>query len=185
MKHEPTPRMTVDEFLAWAEERPGRYELCDGEVVAMSPEQALHARTKFAVQSALDRAIAAAHLPCRMLPDGMTVRVNERTAYEPDALVYCGPPLADAAVLVPEPIILVEVLSPSTRRVDATRKLTDYFRLPSVHHYLIVDAGHRVVIHHRRGADIIETRIAYEGELNFDPPGLTLAVADLLPRADS
>ncbi|HEY8566341.1 MAG TPA: Uma2 family endonuclease [Beijerinckiaceae bacterium] len=177
--------MTVDEFLAWAEERPGRYELCDGEVVAMSPEQVLHARTKVAVQTALAAAIEAAGLSCEAFPNGLTVRVNERTAYDPDAAVSCGPRLPDEAVELADPVIVVEVLSPSTRRVDATRKLIDYLRLASVHHYLIVDAGHRVVIHHRRGAEIIETRIACEGDLSFDPPGLTLSVADLLPRADS
>ena len=80
MKHEPTPRMTVDEFLAWAEERPGRYELCDGEVVAMSPEQAVHARTKGAVYAALVSGIKAAALACEAFPDGMTVRISDRAA---------------------------------------------------------------------------------------------------------
>ena len=39
MVAQPKPRMNVDEFLAWAEDRPGRFELVDGEVFAMSPEQ--------------------------------------------------------------------------------------------------------------------------------------------------
>ena len=39
-------RMNVDEFLAWAVDQPGRYELFRGEVYAMSPETAGHADTK-------------------------------------------------------------------------------------------------------------------------------------------
>ena len=53
----PRERMTVDEFLVWAEGRQGRWELEDGQAMAMSPERVLHARVKYYVQSALARAI--------------------------------------------------------------------------------------------------------------------------------
>lgn len=58
----------------------------------------------------------------------------EVTTYEPDALVRCGPPLPDDAVTLTEPVIVVEVLSPSTRANDAGAKLEDYVRLPSLRH---------------------------------------------------
>ena len=48
-------RMTADEFLAWAMEQEGRYELASGEVVAMAPERAAHSRAKLAVARALGR----------------------------------------------------------------------------------------------------------------------------------
>lgn len=178
--------MSVDEYLAWAQDHPGRYELFDGEVYAMSPEGARHAEIKFAIQAALDKSIRAHRLPCQMLPDGMTVRVNHDTAYEPDALVYCGPKLGPRALEVPEPIILVEVLSPSTRHIDAARKLGDYFRLPSVAHYLIVDPLRPLILHHARtaGSDTVLTHIITEGTIALDPPGITLAVADVYGDAD-
>jgi Uma2 family endonuclease len=174
-------RMSVDAYLAWAREHPGRYEFFDGEVYAMSPEGAGHAAIKFAVQSALDRSIRAARLPCRMLPDGMTVRVDDSTAYEPDALVYYGERLPPSAVLVPNPIILVEVLSPSTRHIDASAKLSGYFRLPSVMHYLIVDPLRPLLVHHARnaGSDTILTRIVTDGSIVLDPPGIALTIADI------
>ena len=110
----------------------------------------------------------------------MTVRVDEDTAYEPDALVYCGQKLPPSAIEVPEPVILVEVLSPSTRRIDVSRKLADYFRLPGVMHYLIIDLSRPVVIHHARGTgDTILTRVIVKGTITLDPPGLELAVADI------
>jgi Uma2 family endonuclease len=64
--------MTVDEFLAWAEGKEGRWELHDGapvqissgEPVVMSPERAAHIRTKFSAAKALDRAVGTAGLPC-------------------------------------------------------------------------------------------------------------------------
>src|SRR6266581_1141714 len=116
----PKMRMNVDELLAWAEGQPGRYELVDGVVHAMTPERAIHADMKFAIQTALVAGIRARGLPCHMLPDGMTVRIDETTAHEPDALVYCGSKLPPSTIEVPSPIIVVEVLSPSSRSIDAS-----------------------------------------------------------------
>lgn len=180
MSAEPKPRMSVDEFLAWAEGRPGRFELHRGRIVGMSPERTRHADGKFGVQTALKAAIRRDGLPCRMLPDGMTVRIDADTAYEPDALVYCGQRLDPEAVEVPNPVIVVEVLSPSTRGVDSGAKLVGYFQVPSVRHYLVVDAERHRVVHHRRADGTrIETQIVADGALVLDPPGLSLALADL------
>ena len=176
----PQARMTVDEYLAWAEGQPGRYELYDGTVYAMSPEGAGHAKVKGAVYGALMAGIRARRLPCHALPDGMTVRVDAATAYEPDALVYCGQEVAPSAVEIPNPVILVEVLSPATRRIDASKKLAGYFRLPSVAHYLIVDPKEPLILHHTRGTgETILTHIVREGIIMLDPPGLELAMADV------
>lgn len=180
MSAEPKPRMSVDEFLAWAEDRPGRYEFDRGRVVAMAPERAGHARMKFAVQAALAAAIRRGSLPCEMFPDGMTVRIDRDTAYEPDALVRCGALLDADAIEVSDPIVVVEVASPSTKAIDNGVKLSGYFLVPSVRHHLLVDPGRRLVVHHRRGGDArIETRIVTDGTLTLDPPGIRLALAEL------
>jgi Uma2 family endonuclease len=179
---QPPGRMTVEEFLAWLEERPDdvRYELAAGEPVAMAPERAAHARRKAEVWLALRDAIKAADLPCEALPDGLTVKIDDHTAYEPDALVHCGEALPDDTVITPAPLIVVEVLSPTTRARDAGAKLADYFRLPSVRHYLLVRTDRPTVIHHRRGdSDVIETRIVTAGALDLDPPGITLDLAQI------
>ena len=108
-------RMTADEFIAWAMEQPEgeHYELVAGEVVSMAPERVAHGRTKFRVARRLAEAVEAAQLDCEVLGDGMTVQVDADTIYEPDALVRCGPPLDDNATRVFDPLILVEVVSPS------------------------------------------------------------------------
>ncbi|MBX9824694.1 MAG: Uma2 family endonuclease [Xanthobacteraceae bacterium] len=176
----PKHKMTVDEYLAWAERQEGRFELFGGLVYAMTPERAEHAEIKYAIQSALLAALRRAGAPCHMLPDGMTVRVDAHTAHEPDALVYCGPKIPADAIEVPNPMIVVEVLSPTTRHIDASAKLAGYFRIASVHHYLIVDLDQRIVIHHRRDTgDAIATKIMGQGSLGLDPPGIELAVADV------
>jgi len=172
--------MTVEEFLAWVEGQDGRWELYNGAPYLMSPERARHGEVKFAVQTALVQGIRKAGLNCHMLPDGATVRVSQNTAHEPNALVYCGTKLPGDALVVPEPIILVEVASPSTRKVDASLKLTGYFSLPSVRHYLIIDPDGPPVIHHHRQPDgTILTSIVGDGVLMLTPPGIELTVADI------
>jgi Uma2 family endonuclease len=173
----PKQKMTVDEYLAWTE---GRFELYAGKIYAMAPVRAGHAEVKYAAQTALLVAIRRASLPCHMLPDGMAVRVEQHSAHEPDALVYCGQKLPEAAVEVPNPLIVVEVLSPSTRHVDASVKLAGYFRVASVQHYLILDPETRLIIHHARGeGDVIATRIVSKDRLRLDPPGLDIPVAEM------
>ena len=174
--------MTVEQFLAWLEDGPegARYELVAGEVVAMAPERAAHARLKARIWWVLDDQIVAQGLSCEALPDGMTIKIDEHTAYGPDAVLHCGAQHADDELLVPEPMVVVEVLSPTTTAHDAGAKLADYFRLPSVRHYLLLRTERPTVIHHRRGDDgSIATRIVTAGALALDPPGLTLELAQL------
>jgi Uma2 family endonuclease len=176
------PRMGADEFIEWAMTLPDgdRYELVGGEVVAMSPERVSHARVKFAACLALRRAIEAAGLGCEALIDGVSVEIDEETVYEPDTLVRCGEPVPGDAVKVTDPVVVVEVVSPSSGRTDKGLKLQDYFRLASVRHYLILDTRRRSVTHHRRDeAGLIQTRVLHGGALELAPPGIAVAVEDL------
>jgi Uma2 family endonuclease len=183
-------QMTADEFLLWAEGKEGRWELHDGVPVQlssvdpamMSPERAAHARTKFSAAKALDRAVTTAGLPCEVFADGMAVRIDAGTAFEPDASVVCGPRPPNDTIAIDNPVIVVEVLSPSTAAVDHGRKLSGYFSLASVQHYLILDPERRVVIHHKRGrGETIETRVLVNGVARLDPPGFEVAVEALFP----
>ena len=92
------PRMTVDQFLDWAVGRPGRYELLRGEVIALSPETADHADMKGVIYRVLWYAIRQKGLDCHVFTDGMTVRIDGETAYEPDAVVYGGEKIKGAAL---------------------------------------------------------------------------------------
>jgi Uma2 family endonuclease len=114
------------------------------------------------------------------MADGMAVRIDKGTVFEPDAHVYCGPELPGDALISEAPIIVVEVISPSTGRNDALGKLEGYFRLPSVRHYLILSPDEPLVIHHARGeGEPIQTRIFRSGAIALDPPGLQLDLAEI------
>jgi len=175
--------LTVDDYLAWAETQAeaARTELISGQIVAMSPELVAHNRTKIKVLFALQRAIEAAKIEAEVFTDGLTVPIEIHTAYEPDASVRLGPRLSARDRTIPDPIIVVEVLSPTSVHMDTSAKLIGYFKLPSVEHYLVIDPESREVTHHARGAaDRIASQTLSSGTLKLDPPGIVVEVADLL-----
>jgi Uma2 family endonuclease len=172
--------MSVDDFLAWTERQPGGWELFDGLPNPMSPERVVHGDVKYRVARALDAAIIKAGLPCRFVLDSAAVQVDARSLYQPDALVYCGDPVSGDALIIPDPIVVFEVLSPGNAMKDLRDKLQGYFRIPTIGHYLIVDPDKRIVIHHARGeGEVIATRILSAGMIALDPPGIELAVGEL------
>jgi Uma2 family endonuclease len=173
--------MSADAFLEWAEAQEGRYQLIAGEIVAMAPERASHSHVKRMVANALDAAIAKARLPCRAFVDGLGVKIDGKTVFEPDALVNCGDRISRNSLLAPNPVIVVEVVSPTSTRRDLAVKFTNYFRHPGVQHYLVAVLENQTVIQHSRSdGDTLKTRIAGIGDsLIFDPPGITVAVSDL------
>jgi len=169
--------MTVESYLAWLEEQPGwRYELVDGQVVAMNAQRVEHIDTKVAVIRALQDALRGGR--CHALGDGMAVKIDEQTVYEPDALVYCGERLKPGTILMTAPVVVVEILSPGTKTVDTTKKLEGYFKLASVRHYLIIDPEARAIVHHARdAAGAISTSVLSDGEVALDAVGARVPVA--------
>jgi Uma2 family endonuclease len=109
----------------------------------------------------------------------MTIEIDAHTDYEPDAVVNCGPSIHPDAIAAPNPIIVVEVLSPATQSIDSSDKLADYFRLPSIQHCLIVRTRRREIIHHRRNGDDIISRPVHTATIALDPPGISIAIADV------
>lgn len=175
------PRMDADEFLAWAAaQASGRYELSRGEVVAMAPERAIHVEVKMLIWLALRNAVQAAGLGCAVFGDGLSVRIDAETVYEPDALLR-HEAVPDDTVEIDDPMIVVEVTSPSSSSIDPGVKLVDYFRLPTLRHYSIVDTRRRTLIVHGRSGDRIETRSIGSGPIPLEPPGIVFTAEDCFP----
>jgi Uma2 family endonuclease len=172
-------QMSRENFRRWEDSQQRRYERVAGQVVPMPAEQVAHVELKGAIWVALRDAIRAAELPCQAFVDGLTVEVGEDSDFRPDALVNAGPRPAPNAVVAPNPIIVVEVLSPSTQSADRGRKLSGYFRVPSIQHYLVVSASRRQVVHHRRAGNDIVSVVATEGVISLDPPGIAIAMDEI------
>lgn len=180
-------RMTVAAFLEWVARRPEgeRWELIEGEPVptrgptpahAMAAETVMHARIKRRLDHVLSEGLAKQDLECEVFVSGPKVQIDANTAFEPDVVVTCAK--VPDGLLVPEPLIVVEVLSASTRDRDLTIKLAGYAALPSVAHYLLVETQRRLIVHHHRatGEQEFRTSIVRIGIRRLDPPGLDLDV---------
>ncbi len=88
-------------------------------------------------------------------------------------------------VVTPNPVIVVEVVSPSSRRVDTSTKFADYFRVPSVAHYVVVVIVRRQVTHHGREGDrLVSEILPATGRLRFDPPGIAVDIAPFFADLD-
>jgi Uma2 family endonuclease len=178
----PDRLMTSEEFIDWAMHQPsGRYELVAGRVVAMAPERTRHNLAKAKVWKALSEAVESAGLPCTVCTDGMTVVIDEHHSREPDAAIQCDRAPDPDAVVLDAPVLVVEVISPSSERDDTGAKLVEYFSVASIRHYLIVNPEKRVVVHHERDGADIRTRIVGDaGDLHIEPPGFAVSAAALL-----
>jgi Uma2 family endonuclease len=179
-------RMTVDEFLAWSvRQETGRFELQDGRVIVQQSQNVGHLRVKGRIFTVLLAAIERAGLPFYVMPDGATVRIDERTAYEPDALVAPLPEPGDASLEIPNPVIVVEVLSPSSVTRDLADKVVGYAKVASIRHYLVLDPEAKAIIWHSRdGTGAFGAPIAVrEYGLRLDPLGIEVKIEDVFGAA--
>lgn len=89
----------------------------------------------------------------------------------------CGKPIGGDALAAPDPVVIVEVLSPSRKPVDTGAELAGHLSLPSVRHCLVVRADRRTLVHHRRAKDgTTGTRLVAEGTTTLDPRGIRIAM---------
>jgi Uma2 family endonuclease len=175
-------RMTVGQFLDWSEEQAddARFELVAGVPVRlMAPTNIRHARIQRNVGDVLRSAVAAAGLPCEVFDagPGVAIGMDGDECRIPDVVVTCASTIDETARLVPEPVIVVEVASPSTRLADVNDKVEFYGSIASVRHYLVVEQDRRRVVCHGRGqSGGLEPRIMRAGEIALDPPGIRLGL---------
>lgn len=147
---EPAERLTtVEEFLAWDDGTDRRYQLLRGVVTMMAPAQAVHGRLVARLATRLGTSLRD---PCEPVVEaGIKPPRRGDTFYVADLAVACRP-VERGELYLGEPVLIVEVLSPSTAATDRLLKLDDYRLIPSLTDILFV-AGDQVRIEHwrRRG----------------------------------
>jgi Uma2 family endonuclease len=175
-----TKSMTAEEFVAWAEKRPEKHwELFDGVPQLQQSQNWGHARHVLALFRLLDDAIKASGLKLFTGTRGIVVKAAHDAAFEPDVVVFSGR-MNDRDIIVPQPVIVVEVLSPSTERKDLTVKLAGYLDVPSIEHYVIVVWEERELVHYRRAGDGLALPLILKaGAVKLDPPGVEIEVASI------
>jgi Uma2 family endonuclease len=146
--------MTLAEFLSWDPHDPtGRtWQLIDGEPVAMAPGNDTHGSLQAEIARLLGNHLLERRSACRLVTEpGIVPRVRASHNYRvPDLGVTCAPPTLDP--MVPEPVLLVEILSPSNE-VETWANIWAYTTIPSVSEILAVHSTRIEAELLRRDAD--------------------------------
>jgi Uma2 family endonuclease len=178
-------RMTVDEFLKWDADDGYRYELVDGEPRAMAPASTLHGF----LQNELGRLIGN-HLRekapgCEVVTNpGVIPRLmSEHNVRIPDLAVTCSPLMAGQAILA-DPVLLIEILSPSNQMKTWTN-VWAYTSIPSVREILVLCADRIAAELLRRSpeGEWPDRPIAIDaGDLVLESIGFRVTLAELYAR---
>jgi Uma2 family endonuclease len=157
------PRMTREQFLDWVETQDGRWEFDGFEPVAMTGGTRNHERICQNIYFALRSRLRGG--PCEVLGATAGIAVGEAAVRYPDALVTCTPGPGTARVM-PGPVVVFEVISPTSGRVDRIAKLREYQRVESIRRYVILESTSvGLTVHARRDGDGPWTTMALtEGE---------------------
>lgn len=171
--------ITPAEYLEGERVAEIRHEYVNGKVYAMSGASRAHNKICFDVTLALKSHLKGGS--CETFMEAVKVELADHLTqayYYPDVVVSCDPEDNDSHI-VRQPKLIVEVLSPSTARVDSGEKLTNYKRIPSVEEIILIEQDWPEIFVTRRSDQWqkhVFTRL--ESQVRLESIGLTLKVAD-------
>lgn len=142
-------QLTRDDYYRLEETAEQKHEFYQGEIFAMSGGTFNHAAISLNVVTALKTKLRGKS--CQPTNSDMRIETPEGLITYPDAAVYCGKPeLTENQCSLLNPVIIIEVLSPSTRRYDKIDKFTLYRAISSFQDYLLIDSEKIAVQHYRK-----------------------------------
>lgn len=176
-------KMTPEAYLAFDQASDLRHEYVDGYTVTMGGASENHIFIVGATTVALGIAIRGG--TCRVAPNDARVGVPGGNYRYPDVTVVCGEARFERgpgnATILRNPTVLVEVLSPSTERVDTVDKAWEYHQIPSVQDYLIIAQDRPHLLHYQRAEAgwLLTQFVGLDATLRLDSLACTLALADV------
>jgi len=168
---------TLEEFLAFDDGTDTSYQLFEGRIVAMNPPLRGHGGLVVRLAASISSQLRP---PCEAYAEAGIVPLNRRHSwYKADLIVTCTPGNYKDPFIA-EPVLVVEVLSPTTITIDFNRKLLDYQQIPSMRGVLLVSSMERPVSHWRRQPDgWTEHRHRRAATVRLSGLPVTIAMRDL------
>ncbi len=165
--------MSLDEFLTWEHDQPERYEYANGVATMMTGGSAAHVTIAMNLAFALRQALRGTG--CGPFGSDMKVIANHTVRY-PDISVTCRP-VGDRDDHLSDPILIIEVISPSTEREDRGRKKFDYFATSSIRQYAIIEQDeHLIDLYTRTGDRWTDEIIEGNSVLNLSSIGVEVTL---------
>ncbi len=157
-------------------------EYIDGFVYAMSGAKVGHNRISSNTNTAFNMHLKGK--PCEAFTSDMKVKVDGNYYY-PDVLVDCSENDDDSA-FTETPVLIVEVLSKSTRQLDKTHKMISYLKIPTLQEYIMIEQDFVEIEVVRKRNNWQPPEHFYLGdEITFDSIGLTLSVEEIYDRVQN
>jgi Uma2 family endonuclease len=173
--------MTLDEFLAWEREQPEPYEFNGFVIIAMTGGSLDHSTIASNLHRVLSDRLRGSG--CRAFRGDAKVVANATVRY-PDLSVTCSP-VRGRDDIVTDPVLLIEVVLPSTEHVDRGRKKLDYFATPSVKQYAVVEQDERLVdLYTRTEAGWVNDIVTGDAVLNLSSVGVELGLDAIYEDTD-
>ncbi len=182
----PQPSWTPSEYLAFERKSAERHEYLDGQLYAMAGASYNHNQIMGNVYGILYTQLRAK--PCRVLPSDMRVKISQTGLYTyPDISVVCDEPQFDDAQTdtLLNPILLIEVLSPSTEAYDRGQKFRHYRTLGRLREYLLVSQDAVHIEHYSRQDDqhwLLTDVVGLEATLKLPAIDCILPLTDVYER---
>lgn len=168
--------MTVEAFLEWEERQPTRYEFDGFHPHAMTGGSAGHSRVQRNLIAELASRLKGK--PCEPFGSELKIIVAGSVRY-PDAFVVCSP-VRDQATFVTGPVVVFEIISPSTSGVDRIIKNQEYRDTPSIQRYMILEQDRQAaMVFSRDHGDWAGHVIANETELPMPEIGISIPLAEI------
>jgi Uma2 family endonuclease len=176
-----TDLISVEDYLTGELNSDIKHELIDGCVYAIAGASANHERISGNVYRKFGNHLE--NMPCEPFGSDMKLRINANFFY-PDVMVDCRFDNSEP-YFTQTPIIIVEVLSKSTRRKDTTFKLLSYINIPSLQEYVLIEQDFVDVQVFRRNEGWLVRHYFLGDEVTFESIGLTLPVEDIYHRVQN
>jgi Uma2 family endonuclease len=147
----PESLYTAEEYLRLERQAEYKSEFINGEIIAMGGASPAHIVISMNLAGILYNQLR--RRPCMSFNNDMKVRVTETGLYAyPDLSALCGKPqfADDAADVLLNPSVVIEILSPSTESYDRGAKSAHYRRLGSLEEYVLISQDGPRLEHYRR-----------------------------------
>jgi Uma2 family endonuclease len=169
-------QMTVEEFLAWENRQELRYEFDGYAPVAMTGGTLEQGLIQTNLLAALLNRLRGG--PCRAVGSHVKVSVAGSIRY-PDAYVYCSEH-PRGTLVVPDPVVVFEIISPSTATTDRIDKNREYRDTPSIQRYVMLEQNRQAAtVFDRASGDWIGHLMEGDAVLSMPEIGIDLPLPEL------
>jgi len=175
-------KISLEDYLQGELKSDIKHEYIHGYVYAMTGASVNHNRLTTNISRQFGNHLDGKD--CEVFSNDMKIKLNNEYRY-PDVMVVCDNKFTDGGYSTQTPILIVEVLSKSTRKIDTTDKVFSYLNIPSLHEYVLIEQDIAVVEVMRKSQGWQSRRYYLGDQITFESIGLSLSIEEIYSRVEN